>query len=47
MAGSYAMFHTAAEPKELWVVHGAEHVDLYRYVGVAYKARVLGFLPRT
>ncbi|MGC1550350.1 MAG: alpha/beta fold hydrolase [Rhodanobacter sp.] len=40
---SYAMYSAAAQPKELWVIHGAEHVDLYRYAGAAYKARVLNF----
>lgn len=44
IAESYAMFHAAGEPKELWVVHGAAHVDLYRYVGADYRERVLGFL---
>jgi uncharacterized protein len=40
---SYAMFQAAAGPKELWVVHGARHVDLYGYVGADYKVRVLDF----
>jgi uncharacterized protein len=40
---SHAMFDAATGPKELWVVHGARHVDLYRYVGADYKARVLNF----
>ncbi|GLQ48500.1 esterase [Dyella lipolytica] len=43
IAESYAMFHAANEPKELWVVHGARHVDLCAYVGAAYKVRVLNF----
>lgn len=43
IAESYAMFHAATESKELWVVHGARHVDLYGYVGVAYESRVLSF----
>ena len=37
------MFRAAAGPKELWVVHGAEHVDLCRYAGAAYRVHVLGF----
>jgi uncharacterized protein len=40
---SYAMFHAATGPKELWVVHGARHVDLYGYVGADYQVRVLDF----
>jgi len=43
IAESDTMFHAATEPKQLWVVDGAEHVDLYRYAGAAYKARVLDF----
>lgn len=43
IAESYAMFHAAAAPKDLWVVHGARHVDLYGYVGAAYEVRVLNF----
>ena len=41
---SYALFNAAKAPKELWVVHGAEHVDLCHYAGDAYKAKVLQFL---
>jgi uncharacterized protein len=43
IAESHAMFETASMPKELWVVHGARHVDLYGYVGAPYKMRVLDF----
>jgi uncharacterized protein len=43
IAESHAMFQAASEPKQLWVVHGARHVDLYGYVGDPYKARVLDF----
>lgn len=43
IAESYAMFRAATGPKELWIVRGAEHVDLCRYAGAAYKARVLDF----
>lgn len=46
IAESYAMFHAAKEPKALWVVHGARHVDLYGYVGGGYQARVLDFFNR-
>lgn len=44
IAESYAMFEAAKTPKELWVVHGAGHVDLCRYAGAAYQANVLAFL---
>lgn len=40
---SNAMFSAALAPKELWVIHGAGHVDLCRYAGQAYRVRVLHF----
>jgi uncharacterized protein len=43
IAESYAMFQAATGSKELWVVHGARHVDLYGYVGADYPVRVLEF----
>jgi alpha-beta hydrolase superfamily lysophospholipase len=43
---SYAMYDAAKGPKELWVVHGARHVDLYGYVGGDYEVRVLGFFEK-
>jgi uncharacterized protein len=43
IAESYAMFNAATAPKELWVVHGARHVDMYGYVCADYKFRVLNF----
>ena len=40
----YAM---ANEPKELWIVAGARHVDFHRFMPEEYQRRVLGFLvPR-
>jgi pimeloyl-ACP methyl ester carboxylesterase len=43
LAESYAMFHAATEPKDLWVIRGASHVDLCRYAGNDYRVRVLSF----
>jgi fermentation-respiration switch protein FrsA (DUF1100 family) len=40
------LFAAAQSPKELWVVDGAAHVDLYDYGPAAYKAEVVGFLAR-
>lgn len=40
------MFAVAAEPKQLWVVPGAGHVDLYRFASQDYEAQVFGFLSR-
>ena len=38
------IFAAGHQPKELWAVQGATHVDLYSYDPVAYKARILKFL---
>lgn len=38
------IFTAARQPKELWAVHGAAHVDLYTYDPAAYRSRVLKFL---
>lgn len=41
------IYATANEPKELWIVAGARHVDFHRFVPEEYQRRVLGFLvPR-
>jgi fermentation-respiration switch protein FrsA (DUF1100 family) len=37
------MFDAAAEPKELWLVPKARHVDLCRFAGAEYKDRILRF----
>ena len=42
-----AMFDRAREPKSLWLVEGAGHVDLERYAPEAYRAHVLAFLAGT
>ncbi|MGZ8512807.1 MAG: alpha/beta hydrolase [Candidatus Limnocylindria bacterium] len=41
-----ALFEAAGEPKELWVVDGAEHGDAYLAQPDAYRERVLAFLER-
>jgi alpha-beta hydrolase superfamily lysophospholipase len=38
------LFAAAGEPKELWVVEGAAHVDLHAYAPADYERRVGGFL---
>jgi fermentation-respiration switch protein FrsA (DUF1100 family) len=43
---SLAMYAKASPPKELWVVHGAAHVDLYRYSGSDYESHLLGFFSK-
>jgi fermentation-respiration switch protein FrsA (DUF1100 family) len=40
------LFAAAKEPKELWLLRGARHQDLYRYDRIGYREHVLGFLDR-
>lgn len=41
-----ALFDAAAEPKELWIVPEARHVDLCRFGKDEYEQRILGFFSR-
>lgn len=43
---TYRLFAAAQEPKELWVVEGASHVNLHSYNPQAYEQRVFVFLAR-
>lgn len=43
---SRRMFDAASEPKELWVVNGAKHVDLYAVAKKEYEQHVLGLFGR-
>jgi alpha-beta hydrolase superfamily lysophospholipase len=45
-AQTRALFAAANEPKELWLVAGAAHVDLLRFDAAGYRTHVLGFLRR-
>lgn len=47
LAESEALFAAAARPKELWVVPGARHVDLYAYAPDEYAHRVVAFFQET
>ena len=42
-ADSARLFAAAPEPKQLWMIPGAAHVDFARYAGQAYEERVLSF----
>jgi fermentation-respiration switch protein FrsA (DUF1100 family) len=44
IAESWRLFQTAPEPKQAWAIEGAAHVDLYRFAGQSYEARILSFL---
>jgi len=46
LSESRRLFEAAPEPKELWVVQGATHVDLYRFAGKEYENHVLPFFQR-
>ena len=46
LAESQRMFRAAAEPKELWIVEGARHTDLYAAKKEEYEQRVLSFFKR-
>jgi fermentation-respiration switch protein FrsA (DUF1100 family) len=43
---SQQMFNAASEPKELWVISGAKHVDLYSVSKNEYEQRVLEFFGK-
>lgn len=43
---SQELFQAAAEPKELWVVHGARHQDFLSFDPGGYESAVVGFLTR-
>jgi fermentation-respiration switch protein FrsA (DUF1100 family) len=43
-ADAERLFAAAPEPKQLWVVPGAGHVDFHRVAPAEYEARVLQFL---
>jgi fermentation-respiration switch protein FrsA (DUF1100 family) len=40
------IYAAANEPKELWIVQGAAHVDLHSFTPVAYEARISEFLAK-
>lgn len=45
-AETQRLFAAANEPKELWAVEGAAHVDLHAFDPGRYEAKVLSFLAR-
>ncbi|MDN3921603.1 alpha/beta hydrolase [Roseateles violae] len=44
LAETRALYAAAAEPKSLWIVEGAAHIDLHAFDAAAYEARVGAFL---
>ncbi|WP_430387520.1 alpha/beta hydrolase [Dyella sp. 20L07] len=43
---SLSMYAAAASPKEIWIVKGAQHVDLFHYDESEYRYRVGAFLNK-
>jgi uncharacterized protein len=43
---SQALFDAAAEPKQLWLVDGAAHVDMLGFAKTEYEKRILDFLAK-
>lgn len=43
-AEARALFQAANEPKELWIIEGAGHIDLHRHAGEKYETKVRHFL---
>ena len=43
---SKMLYHRAREPRELFLVPGANHNDVWEVAGSSYETRVLGFLTR-
>jgi len=43
---SQALFDAAAEPKQLWLLEGAAHVDMLSFARAEYERRVLDFLAK-
>jgi len=46
LADSKMLFAAGSEPKELWVVKGAQHQNIHAMVPGEYERRVLGFLEK-
>ena len=46
LAESRQMFAAASEPKELWIVSGAQHVDLYSVNKNEYEQHILSFFSK-
>jgi pimeloyl-ACP methyl ester carboxylesterase len=43
---SKALFNAAAEPKQLWLLEGAGHVDMLAFAKTEYEKRILDFLAK-
>ena len=43
LSESQQMYKSAQEPKELWIVNGAQHQDIYRFAKQDYELHILKF----
>jgi fermentation-respiration switch protein FrsA (DUF1100 family) len=43
---SLRLYTAAKFPKLFWMVPGASHVDLHRFAGQTYEARIMSFLEQ-
>jgi fermentation-respiration switch protein FrsA (DUF1100 family) len=43
---SQALFDRAGQPKDIWILDGAEHTALFNLAPEEYERRVIGFLDR-
>ena len=46
LAETQRLFEAARDPKELWIVEGAAHVDLHAFAPKAYESKISGFLAK-
>ena len=46
MDDTQLLFAAAREPKEVWTIQGAAHVDFFEFAGDVYRQRILAFLAR-
>jgi len=46
MQESKDLYNAAAEPKQLWLVENAAHVDMLRFAGAEYQSRLMEFLAK-
>ena len=46
IAETRKLFEHAAPPKELWIVEGAGHVDLYNFSPTIYEKKILTYFDK-
>lgn len=46
LSEAHQLFSAALEPKTLWIINGAAHVDIYRFAGFDYETHILEFFAK-